>query len=323
MTVQDQMFLYCALVYERDNQDVFSAIPADRAEMIKKEVQKFERFPKEVRLNLLMKWIAYIVGRVRNPRVEMIHPTWIVEALRKEQPQVSFLILSQFSEEYQKRVVALLGVGQAAIVDPAHGPADCSDVVFQVFCNQFAPMRVPYMEPELSLETLYLLREEDLPILMKHIGVREIAWAFVLAGKDALYALVSRFPAELQKDFLSGVKSAGDNPDRQKLATKRLSKYDPASMSIEEAALRIGLNKVAAVLANRPRTARKIAQRFPIEIGQIVLNPDQETGFPEEETEILQTIHELIERGIVDKKHVDALFGSSMESIQARKSLQV
>ncbi|PWT88528.1 MAG: hypothetical protein C5B54_10510, partial [Acidobacteria bacterium] len=214
------MFLYCILVYEHQSEEIFSFIPPERAENLKKELKKLERFPKEVRLTLMMKLIGYIISRVRNPRMEMVHSSWITEVLKKEDSQVALAIISEFPEDYQKQIAKALGLPDQPIQDSGRYSDDVKEIIFQIFCNEFVSMQLP-LEPGLSLGTLYLFREEDLMVLMRHVGVRELARAFVLAGMDVLAALVSRFPEDLKKDFLDGVKSGKQDPERQKLAARR------------------------------------------------------------------------------------------------------
>ena len=80
MTVKDLLFVYCFLIYESQSDEIFAALPPERAELLKKELKKFERFPKEVRLTLVLKLLGYLVQHVRNPHLEMIHPTWIADS---------------------------------------------------------------------------------------------------------------------------------------------------------------------------------------------------------------------------------------------------
>src|SRR5688500_6081446 len=101
MTVKDLLLVYCHLIYEGQSEQIFTVIPAERSEMLKKELKKFDRFPKEVRLTLVLKLLGYLVQHFRNPHLEMIHPTWIAESLRKEEPKTVHMILSQFSPDYR------------------------------------------------------------------------------------------------------------------------------------------------------------------------------------------------------------------------------
>lgn len=299
MTVKDLLFVYCFLIYESQSEEIFSVLPAERADLLKKELKKFDRFPKEVRLTLVLKLLGYLVQHVRNPHLEMIHPTWIAESLRKEYPHVISTILSQFSTEYRKQVQQALMLNTGMLPRPSTSVlAESVDVIFQIFCQRFASMGPPWGEPELSVDTMYLLKDEDLLTLIKQVGVQEIARSFAIAGNDVLAALLSRFPAELHEDFLRGVKAAkAESPDKQKTAAKRAGKYDLKSMPLEEATLRVGLTKIGSVLSKKPDEARKIAQRIPFELGMIILQADRdEEGFEDEEEEVISTLKHLISR---------------------------
>ncbi|MCI0414280.1 hypothetical protein L0222_15990, partial [bacterium] len=121
-----------------------------------------------------------------------------------------------------------------------------------------------------------------------------------------------RFPPTLQEDFLNEIKTvSGDTGDKVKLATKRLSQIDLASMSMEDATLKVGLTKLGASLKNEKETARKIAQRLPRSYGMIVLEAmiEMETG-QDEEQELLVILRDLVDKGKIDSQQVDSIFSS-------------
>src|SRR6185503_15806059 len=124
MTVKDLLFVYCFLIYESQSEEIFSVLPPERAELLQKELKKFDRFPKEVRLTLVLKLLGYLVQHFRNPHLEMIHPTWIAESLRKEDTSTIHMILSQFSSDFRRQVYALIGVPEppaerSMVISPA------------------------------------------------------------------------------------------------------------------------------------------------------------------------------------------------------------
>src|SRR4051794_28505579 len=108
MNVKDMLFLYSYLIYEQQNEQIFTALPPERTEILKKELKKFDRFPKEVRLTLVLKLLGYLVQHVRNPHLELIHPSWIAESLRKEESKTILMVLSQFSPDYRRQVLSLM-----------------------------------------------------------------------------------------------------------------------------------------------------------------------------------------------------------------------
>ena len=118
MTVRDQAFLYCFLIYGQQKEEILAVLPAERAEMLKKEVKKFDRFPKEVRLTIVLKLLGYLVQHIRNRNLEMVHPTWIAESLRNENASITLGILNQFSSDYRERVLDFL-----TVTDIIHAPS--------------------------------------------------------------------------------------------------------------------------------------------------------------------------------------------------------
>src|SRR3990172_7528031 len=101
------------------------------------------------------------------------------------------------------------------------------EMLLYVFSSRFSPMGAPWGESQLNIETLYLLKEDELITFLRHAGVREMASALSVAGKDALAALISRFPADMQQDCLNALRRAkSDAAEKRKIATSRLNQYD-------------------------------------------------------------------------------------------------
>ncbi len=277
--------------------------------MVQKEARRYDRFPKEVRMTLVSKLLGYLVQHVRNRNLERVHPSWIADSLEKESPKVRAILLSRLSPEYRKEVEQLIKSQPVAL---PYVPQQSSDAIFQLFGMRFASMQAPWGEAQLTLQTLFLLKQQEMFIFLRHVGVREIARASSIAGKNALAALVVRFPPTLQEDFLNEIKTvSGDTGDKVKLATKRLSQIDLASMSMEDATLKVGLTKLGASLKNEKETARKIAQRLPRSYGMIVLEAmiEMETG-QDEEQELLVILRDLVDKGKIDSQQVDSIFSS-------------
>jgi hypothetical protein len=259
-------------------------------------------------MTLVSKLLGYLVQHVRNRNLERFHPSWIANSLEKESTKVRSIILNRLSPEYRKEVEQLIKFQSTTFPIPRQS----SDAIFQLFVMRFAPMSAPWGEAQLTLQTLFLLKPEEMFTFLKHIGVREIARASSIAGKNALAALVIRFPQALQEDFLNELKSvSGDTGDKVKLATKRLSQIDLASMSMEDATLRVGLTKLGASLQNEKDTATKIAQRLPRSYGMVVLDAmkGMEAG-QEEQQELSFILRDLIDKGKIDRQQVDSLFSS-------------
>ena len=318
MTVKDQVFLYCLLLYEASqDQQILSFLPESRASAIQKEAKRYDRFPKEVRMTLVTKLLGYIVQHVRNRNLERIHPSWMANALEKESHQVLSIVLSHFSPDYRRKV--LEHFTKTHLLATPYLPPQASEAIFQIFSLNFAPMSAPWGDSQLTLKTLFLLKNEEMLIFLRHAGVREIARAFSVAGKQALAALVTRFPADLQSEFLSGIKSAsGEGAERQKLAAKRVGKFDLASLPMDEATVIVAAAKLGVCLKIDETTAVRTAQRLPHALGVILLGAREEMeAAPEEEQELLSILLDLVQKKMIDQQQVDSIFSSA---IRARPS---
>jgi hypothetical protein len=223
-------------------------------------------------------------------------------------------VLSRFSPEYRRKV--LENFTKTHLLANVYVPPQASEAIFQIFTSRFGAMSAPWGESQLTLLTLFLLKQEEMQTVLRHCGVREIARAFSVAGKNALAALVTRFPADQQEDFLNGMKSAsGEGSEKQKLAAKRLAKIDLASMPMEEATLIVGATKLGACLKNDKATAIRTAQKLPYSLGMILLEAREEMeAEPEEEQELLSILRDLIQKKKIDQQHVDSIFSSVMRA---------
>jgi hypothetical protein len=313
VTVKDQVFVYCLLLYE-GNQDsqLLKFLPEARAAMIQKEAKRYDRFPKEVRLTLVTKLLGYIVQHVRNRSMERIHPSWIAKAIEKESHQVLSIILTHFSPDYRRRI--LENFTKTHLLATPYLPPKASEAIFQIFSLRFEAMSAPWGENQLTLTTLFLLKEEEMFVFLKHAGVREIARAFSVAGKQALAALVTRFPPDLQGDFLNGIKSAtSEGTDRQKLAAKRLGKIDIASLPMEEATTMVAAIKLGACFKEDKQKALRTAQRLPYHLGMILLEAREEMeAAPDDEQELVSILRDLIEKKKIDQQNVSSMFSSAI-----------
>jgi hypothetical protein len=311
MTAKDQVFLYCFLLYEGQDQQLLQYLPEDRAKLVQKEAKRYDRFPKDVRMTLVSKLLGYLVQHVRNRNLERIHPTWIAEKLATDHPQIAWIILEKLTPEYRQQVTEhYLKLRPAP--QPAYVLSQSADAIFQIFSLGFEPMSAPWGESQLTVQNIYLLKQEELKMFLRHAGVREIARASSIAGKNALAALVTRFPQSMQQDFLDGIRaSSGEPAEKIKLAAKRLSLIDLSSMPMEEATMKVGLTKLGASLNKDPSNATKIAQAMPYALGMVLLKARDEMESGEDEQQELELLlRELIDKKKIDRRHVDSMFSS-------------
>lgn len=321
MTLRDQAFLYAYLIYGQQREEIFSVLPAERVQMFKKEIGKFEKFPREVRLTMVLKLFGYLYQHVKQKNLEMIHPSWIAESLRKESPQVVHGILNRFSSEYKQRLMdtAELSTGLLSAPERFEAPANMQ-LIFDVFCGRFETMTAPWGNPELSVETIYLLKEEDLLTLVQQAGIGEIARAFATAGKKTIAVAVSRFPAHLQEDFLARIKKARtEDQAKHKMAAKRLSEYSTVSPDV--AMMNLGLFKLAGILRGSPALLRRVGQRLPRAMGLILFEKARDAeSLSGEAAEILEILRDLIAAGKIDKTYVETRFASLDPDARSRRT---
>lgn len=271
--------------------------------------------------------------------LDQVDASWLLAALRGEQPTTIGIVLTQLSAGTRARVLAQIPPVVRAKVptkDELRGTRlEVMRVIRQLFEARFATMPVPPSEPtELYFRDIVLLEGRELIHLIRAIGVEQLAAAFLTVGRRQLAELCQKLGKEAAEELVATVKQteardAMDLKDANTFLQRMLLgiKLDEArGISIEEARARFqrelfqkaGLLRLAqAIRAERPAFVQQLGQRLPRSHGRLlrtyVDKIDEISAYDERRVRrlqdlILYRVEKLAARGKVNPRFLQFTF---------------
>ena len=224
--------------------------------------------------------------------LDQIDPSWLLAALRGEQPTTIGIVLAQLSTSTRARILSQLPPPVRDRV-PAkdqlkHTRLEVMRVVRQIFESRFATMPVPPGEPtSFFFRDIVLLDGRELLQLVRAMGLNELGAAFLTVGRRKLAELCQRLGREAAEQLVAAVKQteardAMDLGDANSFLHRMLLglKLDEArGVGTTEARdrfqrelfQRAGLFRLAkAIRAERPLFVQQLGHRVPRSHGRLL-----------------------------------------------------
>ncbi|MFO0725180.1 MAG: hypothetical protein U1E65_15470 [Myxococcota bacterium] len=223
--------------------------------------------------------------------LDQVDPTWILSALKGEQPVTIGIILAQLSASTRSRIMAQLpDVVRARVPsrDELKGTRlEIMRAVRQIFEAKFVTMPVPPTDAgNFYFKDIALLEGRELMQLVRALGLEELGAAFLTVGKRKLAELCTRLGREAAEELVAAVKQteerdAMDMKDANSFLQRMLLglRLDEArGVSPDEAKERFqrelfqkaGLLRLAkACRSERPSFVQQLAQRLPRTHGRL------------------------------------------------------
>ncbi len=224
--------------------------------------------------------------------LDQIDPSWLLAALRGEQPTTIGIVLAQLSTSTRSRILSQL---PPAVRDRVPGKDELKHVrlevmrvVRQLFEAQFATMPVPPGEPtNFFFRDIVLLDGRELLQLVRAMGLNELGAAFLTVGRRKLAELCQRLGREPAEQLVAAVKQteardAMDLNDANSFLQRMLlglkldeargvSAGDARDRFQRELFQRAGLFRLAkGIRAERPLFVKQIGQRMPRSHGRLL-----------------------------------------------------
>lgn len=268
--------------------------------------------------------------------LEAIDPTWLLAAVRGEQPVTIGIILSQLSSTARSKILGQLPSAVRTRIPPKedlkHVRMDVVRIVRQKFEGKFATMPAPPGEPTyFYFRDIALLEARDLVQLIRAMGIDQLAAAFLPIGRRKLAELCMRLHEQAAQELIATVREteerdamtindANDFLSRLLLGIKNdAHKPDEDKESFQrELFQKAGLARLAyAVRHERPTFIQQLAQRLPRSHGQLLKNYVYRLGAQTEVDEArvrrlqdltLQRVEKLAARGKVNPRYLKFTF---------------
>jgi len=224
--------------------------------------------------------------------LDQVDPTWILSALKGEQPVTIGIVLSQLSASTRARILSQLPQPVRDRVptreDLKTTRLEVMRAVRQIFEAKFAGMPVPPTEPtNFYFKDIVHLEGREIMQLVRALGLEELGAAFFTVGRRKLAELCTRLGREAAEELIAAVKSTEDRDamdlkDSNTFLQRMVLglKLDEArGVSPEEAKERFqrelfqkaGLLRLAkAMRAERPSFVLQVAQRLPRTHGRLL-----------------------------------------------------
>jgi len=271
--------------------------------------------------------------------LDQVDPTWLLAALRGEQPRTIGIVLAQLSASTRQKILdGLPRVVKDRIPskDELRGTRlEIMRVVRQTFEAKFATMPVEPGEPtNFYFKDIVLLEGRELLQLVRALGLEELGSAFLTVGRRKLAELCTKLGQDAAEQLVAAVKQtqardAMDIKDANSFLTRMLLglKLDEArggdageakERFQKELFQRSGLFRLAkAIRAERPVAIQQLAQRLPRSHGRLlrsyVEKMDQYVEFDEVKQRRLQDlilfrVEKLAQLGKVNPKYLKFTF---------------
>lgn len=224
--------------------------------------------------------------------LDQIDASWLLAAVRGEQPVTIGIVLAQLSASSRARIMSQLPPVVRAKVpskDELRGVnPEIMRVIRQVFESKFASMPMPPTEPTMFFfKDVVLLDGRELVHVIRALGIDQLAAAFLTIGRRKLAELCQRLGREAAEELVAAVKQteqrdAMDLKEANAFLQRMLLglKLDEArGVSLDEARARFhrelfqkaGLFRLAwAARAELPSFIQQVAQRLPRSHGRLL-----------------------------------------------------
>lgn len=262
-------------------------LPDDDCFQLQEKAEELEAIEGERRALLLAQEIRRYVKFASLVGLDAVDPSWLLAAVRGEQPFVIGALVAQLSSLSRTRILDQLPEAVRRRVPPKEAYRDVSPAVMRVvrhaFELKFAGMPAPPAAPtHFYFRDVVLLTGSDLVQLLWALGVDELAAAFLTLGKRPLAEMCAGLGGDAANELVAAVRDAEDRDalaleEANELLRRLLRSIRARQGGQDEKApqlapeafaralfQRAGLIRLAKALRlERGTHARQLAQRLP------------------------------------------------------------
>ncbi len=222
--------------------------------------------------------------------LEQIDPSWLLQAVKGEQPLTIGIILAQLSSGARSRILSQLPTKVRQKVpskeDLKGTRLEVMRLVRQKFESKFASMPQPPSEPtNFYFKDIALFDARELVQLVRAMGIDQLAAAFSTMGRRSLAELGSKLTRQASEELIAAVKEteerdamdineANEFLSRMVLGLKaepRPDTPDAQERYQRELFQKAGLFRLAqACRGERPHFVQQLAQRIPRMHGKLL-----------------------------------------------------
>lgn len=314
--------------------DLIQFLADDDALALEERAQKLAEMESDRRAALVAREIRRQLQFAGLAGLEAIDPTWLLSAVRGEQPVTIGIILSQLSSTARSKILGQLPGPVRARIPPKedlkHVRMDVVRIVRQKFEGKFVTMPAPPGAPTyFYFRDIALLEARDLVQLVRALGIDQLAAAFLPAGKRKLAELCMRLNEQAAQELIAAVRETEERDamtqdeaheflSRLLLGIKGDRPDEDADAFQRELFQKAGLARLSQALQmERPTFVQQLAQRLPRSHGQLLKNYVYRLGSSQDVDDarvrrlqdlVLQRVEKLAGRGKVNPRYLKFTF---------------
>ncbi len=235
---------------------------------IKEKAALVLQIPGEKRAMFIALELKKLIAEPSRRGLEQVDASWIVQALVAEAPRTVAAILISLPPNQLKAVVEKLPLELRKRLPPKDEMKAVSGQITRgvrlAFEDRFAPMPIS-VDQEFTFRDIIVLDSPELALLLRSLGLEELAQAFVSVGRYALAELCKRLPREYAEELIASVKrvKSGDAMEL-KSAQRFLGRVLTNFNDTEELSRKAGLYRLSKALSIESQGyLRAFFQRLP------------------------------------------------------------
>jgi hypothetical protein len=233
------------------------------------------QIPSEKRALFIAHELKKLIGEFSARGIEAIDPSWLVEALVNEEPRVIAAILIGLPPHQLKPVVDKLPPEVRKRLPAKDQVKTLRPVIIRnirlKFEERFAPMPLQ-IDRSFGFRNVIILEPPELQLLLRNLGLEELAQAFVSVGRYALAELCKRLPRDYASELIAAVKrTQAQDAMELKSAQRFLGRVLVNFTDTEELSRKAGLYRLSKALTIEPADfLRAFYQRLPKSVGNLL-----------------------------------------------------
>ncbi len=274
---REQTLLLCLLSFGGEqSDDLLQLLPDDVSSKMQEKRDKLAEIPKEKRVPLMVRQLKQLMGFRGQIGLDGVEPSWLLAGFKGESPRTVAIVLMHMPSSVSRQITARLPE-QIRNAMPSRQeltgvPMELIKLVRHRFDAKFAAMPSERVHESFGFRDVLLLNAKELILLIRKLGLDELAVAFIAMGKRALAAFLSKLPPDNADELMTAVKRAAST-DRmdQKAAQAFLGKVLRNFANTDELFQKAGLFRLARAIYNEDAVfVRQLQQRFPRAHGRLL-----------------------------------------------------
>jgi len=271
LSKQQAMLLLTLLTLEGEKDlPLLRFLPKDEAKKLEPIARQLCETPRKQLLPQLVQEIKRLIADSHRSKLEQHDPAWLAELLQHESPQIIAVILQGLPRNSVQRIYQALPRQLAQRIPQQLNPA-APEIAKQIKIRveQRFPEPPEHDPASLNLSALAHLSSEELILLIREIGFRELAIAFSNVGRGPLMELCRRLRNEDAEHLLKVVQNLPTlNAKHIKSAQRTIRAISNEHQSQSDMIEGAGMYKFANALHTSHRELlHTLAYRLPYPLG--------------------------------------------------------